>query len=204
MPVRRAGAANADLRVPARLRSRTQRLPCRATRNGRRGPRASTKPSPLPAIRNAYERPVSAREPVRSCSAVSRGGAGALWRSRREAGGSCAATRGLSGRREPGYPARRRAMRHHAPKSPRLAASEREITPAHSRRFGEDRTKKGPSPAPWNRGRLWRQTGVPVVSPRTETVIWAATSVCNATVSGNSPTCFSGPAGMRIIAFSTA
>ena len=102
MPVRRAGAANADLRVPARLRSRTQRLPCRATRNGRRGPRASTKPSPLPAIRNAYERPVSAREPVRSYSAVSRGGAGALWRSRREAGGSCAATRGLSGRREAG------------------------------------------------------------------------------------------------------
>jgi hypothetical protein len=35
---------------------------------------------------------------------VSCGGAGALWRSRREAGGSCAATRGLSGRREPGYP----------------------------------------------------------------------------------------------------
>src|SRR5439155_7455364 len=40
-------------------------------------------------------------------------------------GGSWAATRGLSGGREPG-PARRRALRHHAPQSPRPAAIKRD------------------------------------------------------------------------------
>jgi len=51
MPVRRAGAANAGLRVPGAAAVVNPRLPCRATRDGRRGPRAPVKPSPLPDTR---------------------------------------------------------------------------------------------------------------------------------------------------------
>ena len=42
------------------------------------------------------------------------------------------------------------------------------------------------------------------VSPSTVTVMCTTTSVCSATFSGCSPTCFSGPCGMRIVAFSTS
>ena len=41
-------------------------------------------------------------------------------------------------------------------------------------------------------------------SPSTETVMVTATSVCSATSIGKSPTCLSGPCGMRICARSTS
>ncbi len=118
MPVWRAGPQAPACGLPGAAAVVNPRLPCRATRDGRRGPRAPTKHSPLsPMHRHARESATRQRCELR-------------WRGRVVAqsscaGGSCAATRGLSGRREPG-PARRRALRHHAPQSPRLAAIKRD------------------------------------------------------------------------------
>src|SRR5450432_4651647 len=64
--------------------------------------------------------------------------------------------------------------------------------------------KKGPSPAlDFLACSDDQPAGVPVVSPSTATTTLAWTSLCSATTSGNSPTCFNGPSGMRTIAFST-
>ena len=65
-------------------------------------------------------------------------------------------------------------------------------------------TQKGPSPAPSAKYAAPERQVPVTVSPMTRTVMLATASECSATTSGWSPTCFSGPAGIRTAPFSTA
>jgi len=113
MRSRRGPALGVRKQLPAGTRrglsASTQRRPDRrATRDGSRGllalARVLIAASAVPAVCAAASIPVSGAGPLREA---------ALWRSRRTAGGSCAATRVLSGRREPGT---RATMRIAAPR----------------------------------------------------------------------------------------
>ena len=109
-------AANADLRVPARLQSSTHDLPRRATRNGR--PRRIGARQ-LSAARAACSPTRLLRFPrLLKLTWLRRCGEGAMWRRSSFAGGSCAATRVLSRRREPGTA--RRPLCAKAPEAERV------------------------------------------------------------------------------------